>query len=170
MMSKYLSFGALVAGALFLGTYSQLSLDAENTGSSAYSPRATQSEIERDALGASEITRMLAGDIETGEINAQGLAELRKGVEKFANAQSNRGSKSTDFTWAEMGPNNVGGRTRALAIHPDNESILYAGGVSGGLWKSEDEANTWVQVTNFPNLMIGSIAIARSYNHHSSTN
>ena len=59
-----------------------------------------------------------------------------------------------------MGPNNVGGRTRALAIHPDNESVLYAGGVSGGLWKSEDEANTWIQVTNFPNLMIGSIAIA----------
>ena len=160
MMSKYLSFGALVASVLLLGTYTQLSLDAENTDASAYSPRGTQNEVERDALGASEITRMLAGDIETGEINAQGLAELRKGVEKFANAQSNRGAKSTDFTWAEMGPNNVGGRTRALAIHPDNESVLYAGGVSGGLWKSEDEANTWVQVTNFPNLMIGSIAIA----------
>ena len=78
MILKNLSFEPLWLAPFFLGTYTQLSLDAENTGSSAYSPRATQSEIERDALGASEITRMLAGDIETGEINAQGLAELRK--------------------------------------------------------------------------------------------
>ena len=42
---------------------------------SDYLPRATQSEASkaRDALGASEITRMLAGDIETGEINAKVL-------------------------------------------------------------------------------------------------
>ncbi len=160
MISKYLSFGALAAGALLLGTFTQLGTKAENTGVSDYSPRATQDELARDAEGAAEITRMLLGDIETGEINAQGLAELRKDVVKFATKQAQRLTKSTDLTWAEMGPDNVGGRTRALAIHPNNESILYAGAVSGGLWKSTDEANSWVQETNFPNLMIGSIAVA----------
>ena len=160
MISKYLSFGALAASAILLGTYSLFGIGAENTNVSDYSPRASQEELARDADGAAEINRMLLGDIETGEINTQGLIELRNKVLKFADKQALNQTKSTDLAWAEMGPNNVGGRTRALAIHPDNESILYAGAVSGGLWKSVDEANTWVQVTHFPNLMVGSIAIA----------
>ena len=61
---------------------------------------------------------MLLGDIETGEINAEGLTQLRNGVVKFANKQAERSGKSTELGWTEMGPNNVGGRTRALAIHP----------------------------------------------------
>ncbi|MBM72611.1 MAG: hypothetical protein CL847_07500 [Crocinitomicaceae bacterium] len=160
MISKYLSFGALVAVALLLGAYTQFNITVENTYVSDYSPRVSQEELARDSEGAAEITRMLLGDIETGEINAQGLAELRRDVVKFANKQAQRQSKTTDLAWVEMGPDNVGGRTRALAIHPNNENVLYAGAVSGGLWKSVDEANTWVQVTNFPNLMVGSIAVA----------
>ena len=160
MISKYLSFGALAASAILLGTYTQFGVGTENTNVSDYSPRVSQEELAKEADGATEITRMLLGDIETGEINTQGLDELRKEVMKFANKQASRQTKSTELAWSEMGPNNVGGRTRALAIHPDNESILYAGAVSGGLWKSVDEADTWVQVTNFPSLMVGSIAIA----------
>jgi hypothetical protein len=38
--------------------------------------------------------------------------------------------------WTELGPNNVGGRTRALLIHPTNPSVMYAAGVSGGVWKT----------------------------------
>ena len=103
---------------------------------------------------------MLIADIETGEINVQGLHELRKEVQKFANKQSLGQSKSSAVSWTEMGPDNVGGRTRALAIHPDDESVLYAGAVSGGLWRSTDEANSWSQLLSYPNLMVGSIAIA----------
>ena len=174
MISKYLSIGTLAAGALIIGSLSQLGILTENTGSTDYAPRADKSELQaskaRDAQGAAEITRMLLGDIETGEINAQGLSQLRNGVVKFADKQAERSGKSTELGWSEMGPNNVGGRTRALAFHPDNEDILYAGGVSGGLWRSVDQANTWEQVTSFGslaengvpdcNLTIGSIAIA----------
>ena len=159
MISKYLSFGAMAAGALLIGTFTQLGSSIENTDVSDYSPRQTAEEISRDAQGAAEITRMLLGDVETGEINAQGLAELRKDVVKFASKQAQRQAKSSGLSWLEMGPDNVGGRTRALAVHPVNESILYAGAVSGGLWKSDDEANSWVQVSGFPSLM------AVSYTH-----
>ena len=174
MNSKYLSIGTLAAGALIIGSLFQLGFLTENNGATDYSPRADKSQLQalkaRDAQGAAEITRMLLGDIETGEINAEGLTQLRNGVVKFANKQAERSGKSTELGWTEMGPNNVGGRTRALAIHPDNEDVLYAGGVSGGLWRSVDQANTWNQVTSFGslaengvpdcNLTIGSIAIA----------
>ena len=46
--------------------------------------------------------------------------------------------KSTNtLQWEERGPNNVGGRTRALATDPTDPSgnTIWAGGVAGGLWK-----------------------------------
>ncbi len=49
--------------------------------------------------------------------------------------------------WTSRGPGNVGGRTRALAIDRTNENVLLAGGVSGGLWRSENSGKTWRKVT-----------------------
>lgn len=50
-------------------------------------------------------------------------------------------------TWTERGPSNVGGRTRALAIDLSNENVILAGGVSGGMWRSEDAGKTWKKVS-----------------------
>ncbi|MFN1835914.1 T9SS type A sorting domain-containing protein [Balneola sp. MJW-20] len=52
------------------------------------------------------------------------------------------------YTFTEIGPNDVGGRTRALAVDLDDPSIILAGGVSGGVWRSTDSGNTWTQVTD----------------------
>ncbi len=49
--------------------------------------------------------------------------------------------------WKNRGPYNVGGRTRALAIDRTNENVILAGGVSGGLWRSNDSGKTWEKVT-----------------------
>ncbi|AXT61760.1 T9SS C-terminal target domain-containing protein [Aquimarina sp. AD10] len=49
--------------------------------------------------------------------------------------------------WKNRGPFNVGGRTRALAIDRRNENVILAGGVSGGLWRSENGGQTWRKVT-----------------------
>ncbi|TAL69215.1 MAG: T9SS type A sorting domain-containing protein [Bacteroidetes bacterium] len=49
--------------------------------------------------------------------------------------------------WTRRGPINIGGRTRALAVDVRNENIILAGGVSGGMWRSTDNGNTWVKTT-----------------------
>ncbi len=49
--------------------------------------------------------------------------------------------------WTNRGPFNVGGRTRALALDLDNENIILAGGVSGGMWRSTDGGQTWNKTT-----------------------
>lgn len=54
--------------------------------------------------------------------------------------------KSGDI-WEQMGPWNVGGRTRAIAIDITNEKVLIAGGVTGGLWRSENEGTSWTKTT-----------------------
>ena len=45
--------------------------------------------------------------------------------------------------WQELGPGNVGGRTRAIVIDPTNDQILYAGGVAGGVFKTTDGGASW---------------------------
>ena len=51
------------------------------------------------------------------------------------------------LNWDRRGPYNVGGRTRAMALDATNESIIIAGGVSGGMWKTVDGGATWKKTT-----------------------
>lgn len=66
-------------------------------------------------------------------------------------------------TWQSMGPNNIGGRSLCLAIHPVDTNIIYIGSASGGIWKSTTGgigAAAWIQInTNYPSLAVSSIAI-----------
>ena len=59
-----------------------------------------------------------------------------------------------------MGPDNIGGRVRSVAIDPNNSNIIYSGSVSGGVWKSIDAGANWAPTNDFAsNLVIGCIAI-----------
>ena len=52
-------------------------------------------------------------------------------------------STSLGGAWSAMGPGNIGGRTRALLIHPTVPTTMWAGGVAGGIWKTTDGGSTW---------------------------
>ena len=56
-------------------------------------------------------------------------------------------STQNDGTWKNVGPFNIGGRTRALAIDVNDDNTILAGGVSGGVWKSSDQGQSWKRVT-----------------------
>ncbi|MCC5945213.1 MAG: T9SS type A sorting domain-containing protein [Bernardetiaceae bacterium] len=66
--------------------------------------------------------------------------------------------------WNERGPDNVGGRTRAIMFDPNDATNkkVWAGGVSGGLWYTNDITNadsSWYNIDDFWNVLaIGSIA------------
>jgi hypothetical protein len=45
--------------------------------------------------------------------------------------------------WQALGPGNIGGRTRALLIHPTTPDVMWAGGVAGGIWKSTNAGGSW---------------------------
>lgn len=49
--------------------------------------------------------------------------------------------------WLSRGPLEIGGRTRALGIDRTNPQVINAGGVSGGMWHSEDDGRTWTKST-----------------------
>lgn len=60
------------------------------------------------------------------------------------------------FTWTPIGPGNIGGRTRALLIHPTTPNIMYAAGVAGGVWKTTNGGMLWQPLTD----MIANIAVS----------
>ena len=63
-------------------------------------------------------------------------------------------------TWRPLGPGNIGGRTRALVIHPNQPGTLWAAGVSGGIWKTTNGGGSWQPLADLlPNLAVGSLAI-----------
>lgn len=58
----------------------------------------------------------------------------------------------------EIGPNNIGGRTRDLIVDMADSKRLLACAISGGLWESPDNGNSWSQVNDLsPNLNVTSI-------------
>ncbi len=60
-----------------------------------------------------------------------------------------KGEGALTANWAQRGPFNVGGRTRALGIDPRDPEVMLAGGVSGGMWRSTDAGSSWQKVAPF---------------------
>ena len=58
--------------------------------------------------------------------------------------------------WTPLGPGNIGGRTRAILIHPQEPSIMYAAGVAGGVWKSVNAGASWTPISD----LIANIAVS----------
>jgi hypothetical protein len=48
----------------------------------------------------------------------------------------------------EIGPDSIGGRTKAIWVDPRNENIILAGSASGGIWRSEDGGKAWTPVND----------------------
>ncbi|MEZ4700026.1 MAG: T9SS type A sorting domain-containing protein [Rhodothermales bacterium] len=67
-------------------------------------------------------------------------------VRRIAEAGRKTGHLASLLTWFGIGPADVGGRTRALAIDLSNPRRMLAGGVSGGLWESLDAGATWTSL------------------------
>lgn len=102
-------------------------------------------------------------DVNTGEVITS--EELRKIMSMHASKP-----KAITVEWKEHGPDNVGGRTRALWVDRSSNAVIWAGGVSGGLFKSENYANNWSRVSSFPgNQFISSIAQDASGNVYVAT-
>jgi flagellar hook capping protein FlgD len=77
-------------------------------------------------------------------------ATLRKNRLPLQNTEGSQGTEV--LNWRSIGPNNTGGRTRAVAIDVTNEDVILAGGVSGGVWRSEDGGASWIKTTGAADL------------------
>lgn len=81
-------------------------------------------------------------DQETGQpITPEKLALIQQ--------QLRKSPKTKSISWDEQGPDNFGGRTRAIQIDRTNINRVWAGGVSGGLFVTTNRGNQWSRVDSY---------------------
>jgi hypothetical protein len=110
---------------------------------------ATSVDYKPEATGMFEAYqwRRLAWVDENGYIPPGGLSnaiqQRNAYLQSFLDPSGFGDPPTTKLNWISRGPDNVGGRTRTLVIHPDYSNIIWAGSVGGGVWKSLDGGSTW---------------------------
>jgi hypothetical protein len=122
-----------------------------NTETKTINPNASVYQ-EQGIDGAIAYYYKLKADPVTGKVDQRIYAQTKNAVDAM------RLVKGTNMQWAEMGPNNIGGRTRALLIDKDSSNVLYAGGVAGGLWRSRTNGQSWDKIQLADNIAISCIA------------
>ncbi len=75
------------------------------------------------------------------------IEHIRNMPKRYPGESLAKNSNIQSSGWTNRGPMNIGGRTRALALDVSDESRILAGGVSGGMWLSEDDGITWLKTT-----------------------
>ena len=139
---------SVATGAAFLS-------NTPTTDQASYIPRSADKSDERSIAGYQAYMTAIRGNQLTGEIDINLVSNVRNNISTLSK-QNNKAALG--LTWANQGPNNVGGRTRAMLIDKDNANILYAGSVAGGLYVSTDAAGTWNPVAEMAdNLAISCI-------------
>src|SRR5262245_48017176 len=68
---------------------------------------------------------------------------LNRFISPLSATEANDFEQEALGAWTQLGPGNIGGRTRALMIHPTSPNIMYAGGVAGGVWKTTNSGQSW---------------------------
>lgn len=91
----------------------------------------------------------------------RGIAQRRAMLDRQADAAGPLELAGINPTgWTALGPGNIGGRVRAILVHPTQTNKLWAGSVSGGIWVSSDGGASWNPVNDFMgNLSITSLVM-----------
>ncbi len=123
--------------------------------------------------GYFEDLKKTSSDVDLGYIPYEKLHKaIEIGKARVALQKSSRSFNGslTEAVWRERGPNNIGGRTRAIMIDASDPSgnRVWVGAVGGGVWRTEDISQAdaqWVKMGHqLENISIG--AIAQDPNNH----
>lgn len=121
-------------------------------------PTTTTPEVEqeppRGIIKAVKYYHEMKQNPETGEISLKDIQKAREQAEKLTAEKSLCTTDPfTQLQWEDLGPNNVGGRTRTMVIDKDDPNKLYTGGVAGGIWMSDNAGGNWYQYSGNESLL-----------------
>lgn len=121
---------------------------------SAYQPRVKNAPAAKGIEGAFDYMHALKKNQITGKVDLGDILAVREAI----NNQKQYKKGGLPLNWNPIGPDNYGGRTRAVLVDRRNNNVLWAGGVSGGLWKSTNKGASWQAINDFQeNLSVVSI-------------
>ena len=159
MKKNKLILGTLAISAIVAGIYL---FPNKTERKSEYTPEMLSFEAPSGQkwLLARDYYNDLRKNVVTGKIEEADYINALQHIQNMSYA------KTTAFSFVEEGPDNVGGRTRAISVHPTNDDYIIAGAVTGGLFKSTNGGNNWNRVQGWDNatelLSISSTAITNN--------
>ncbi|MBO3699218.1 glycoside hydrolase [Roseivirga sp. E12] len=168
MKKRLLTLSALVVALIIAGylnvnqqsdfTVSHQNIQVDNShifDLQGHEAEETENPIERLEFELSELKNPVTGEIPSfirqrelryAKQNLNLIKETPRGFD--GSVPSSAASTSTQTSnFINVGPFNVGGRTRGMGIDVANEDVILAGGVSGGMWRSVDAGATWARTT-----------------------
>jgi len=92
---------------------------------------------------SSDYLAMIRNNQSSGVITPEDYNKVQNQLEAFDSQRA-----ESQLKWSQLGPDNFGGRTRDIIFDnkSENSTVLYAAGVSGGIWKSINTGITWTKV------------------------
>ncbi|WP_282125323.1 T9SS type A sorting domain-containing protein [Marinifilum flexuosum] len=176
----YLLAGGLIVLSVFaVGNY--IKLDKKQLSSNGFTPKELwqkqfQKKKEKRKVGYSKankpdmyskyfkaITTRIGEDESGYEMNYK-AKELQKARQFRLKVKS----ANDALSFVSRGPANVGGRTRAIIVDPDDpkKNTWFAGSATGGIWKTIDGAENWTNLSDdLTNLSVNALVMATS-NHN----
>lgn len=122
-------------------TFFNLSKNKEHT----YSPYDYKnSDLYSGPQKINEYLNMLRANPQTGVVDPNDYYLAQQQTLKLS---ARKEKAALGMVWEQMGPDNVGGRGRAILVDKNNSNIVYAGSVAGGLFVSQDNGNTWTHIS-----------------------
>jgi photosystem II stability/assembly factor-like uncharacterized protein len=126
---------------------------------------AAESNVVADPVGAEEWLYLQRanpdGSIPAAAVN-EAIAQSKAipQSETGSARKEGHGSPAKKQEWTELGPSNIGGRIRDVAVDPTTQGAVYIATGSGGLWRSADGGETFTTVwdAHLPQSM-GAVAV-----------
>lgn len=137
-MKKIILFSvgfAIVAGSIFL---------AVDSNKGYYSVKNYYNTKQESSMQGLEMLYKMRANQITGLVDIADVAAAKSQL------YSMRLSKAGSFPliWEESGPDNIGGRCRTILVDRNNPNVLYAAGVSGGIFKSINAGGSWTAIND----------------------
>ncbi|NUM32113.1 MAG: hypothetical protein HUU47_07285, partial [Bacteroidetes bacterium] len=157
-MSKLMSLIALSFIIIIFGCYNKALIKRAKKENISFKkiPKADRMDL------AMEQEFMKTRNIETNIVPREKLWEAQVYQQELLERKHK--AAISGITWKERGPNNVGGRTRAILWDKNDplHKTVFVAGVAGGLWKTSNiyaPIVTWTKVSDqFDNIAICAIA------------
>lgn len=86
---------------------------------------------------------------EDGTVPANALMRAKQQRDRLIGDGMSDGGGVDPESWTWLGPGNIGGRIRAIVIHPQDFNIMWIGSASGGIWRTTDGGQLWLPQDDF---------------------
>jgi hypothetical protein len=153
-MKKGVLYSSVIGLSLVCGSLAIFNL---NTEKEYYQPR-TKAVAGDSHQGAANRLLWMRANSATGAVE---LTDVLKAREEMKALSAKSKKSAIGLQWSEVGPDNIGGRTRAFLISSQTPGLFFAAGVSGGLFRSTNSGGVWEPVNDMQeNLIVTCIAEA----------